>query len=108
MTIWSLRQGPLQEFQESFNCALRQKILLQGHLYIFNHHICFYCNIFGFVQKRVIPFKVGRSKNMQQRLPCMSPHTNLIMGSVTGRGVHTQAETYRAAQLYRVGPCWPD
>ena len=49
----------LQEFQESFNCALRQKILLQGHLYIFTHHICFYSNIFGYLQKRVIPFKVG-------------------------------------------------
>ena len=43
---------------ESFNCALRQKILLQGHLYVFQRSICFHCNIFGYVQKRVVLLKV--------------------------------------------------
>ena len=44
-----------QELVETFNCALRQKILLQGHMYVFQHSLCFYCNIFGYVQKRVTP-----------------------------------------------------
>ena len=43
---------------ESFNCALRQKILLQGHLYVFKHCVAFYCNIFGYTQKKVILLKV--------------------------------------------------
>lgn len=30
-----------------FNCALQQKILLQGKLYISQNFACFYANIFG-------------------------------------------------------------
>lgn len=30
-----------------FNCALQQKILLQGKLYISQNFACFYSNIFG-------------------------------------------------------------
>ncbi|KAJ8625951.1 hypothetical protein MRB53_019258 [Persea americana] len=39
-----------------FNCALQENILLQGHMYLFLHHICFYSNIFGFETKRIIVF----------------------------------------------------
>ncbi|KAJ0961882.1 hypothetical protein J5N97_029710 [Dioscorea zingiberensis] len=36
---------------QDFNCALQENILLQGHMYLFIHHICFYSNIFGFETK---------------------------------------------------------
>jgi len=40
-----------------FNCALKKKILLQGRLYLFEQHVCFYANVFGYVKKKVIPVK---------------------------------------------------
>ncbi|KAK1261984.1 hypothetical protein QJS04_geneDACA018396 [Acorus gramineus] len=48
---------PPEEFLiQDFNCALQENILLQGHMYLFMHHICFYSNIFGFETKKVIHF----------------------------------------------------
>ncbi|KAB1200780.1 putative membrane protein C20F10.07 [Morella rubra] len=41
---------------EDFNCALQENILIQGHMYLFVQHICFYSNIFGFETKKIIPF----------------------------------------------------
>ncbi|XP_055855348.1 GRAM domain-containing protein 2B-like isoform X2 [Episyrphus balteatus] len=38
-----------------FSCALVSDILLQGHLYITDHHFAFYSNVFGYVTKVVIP-----------------------------------------------------
>ncbi|XP_047063096.1 protein VASCULAR ASSOCIATED DEATH 1, chloroplastic isoform X2 [Lolium rigidum] len=39
---------------QDFNCALQENILLQGHMYLFLHHICFYSNIFGYETKKTI------------------------------------------------------
>ncbi|XP_064946471.1 protein VASCULAR ASSOCIATED DEATH 1, chloroplastic-like isoform X2 [Musa acuminata AAA Group] len=41
---------------QDFNCALQENIFLQGHMYLFTHHICFYSNIFGFETKKIILF----------------------------------------------------
>ncbi|CAK7347739.1 unnamed protein product [Dovyalis caffra] len=41
---------------QDFNCAYQESILLQGHMYLFVHYICFYSNIFGFETKKIIPF----------------------------------------------------
>ncbi|ONK56329.1 uncharacterized protein A4U43_C10F6890 [Asparagus officinalis] len=41
---------------QDFNCAFQENILLQGHMYLFIHHICFYSNIFGFETKKTIAF----------------------------------------------------
>ncbi|KMZ63732.1 hypothetical protein ZOSMA_39G00030 [Zostera marina] len=41
---------------QNFNCALQENIPLQGHMYLFAHHICFYSNIFGFETKKKISF----------------------------------------------------
>lgn len=46
-----------EKLVEEFNCALHKKILLQGHLYIFQEHLCFYSNVFRHRTVRVIPFK---------------------------------------------------
>ena len=48
----------LQAPVEDFHCALQKKICLQGRLYLFQHHVCFYSNLFGFVKAKVIPLKV--------------------------------------------------
>lgn len=50
------RLPPDEVLVQDFNCALQENILLQGHMYLFTHHICFYSNIFGFETKKIIPF----------------------------------------------------
>lgn len=42
---------------QDFNCALQENILLQGHMYLFEHYVCFYSNIFGFETKKIISFQ---------------------------------------------------
>ncbi|KAL3813739.1 hypothetical protein ACJIZ3_015007 [Penstemon smallii] len=43
-------------FIQDFICALQDKFLLQGHIYLFVRYICFYSNQFGFETKEIIPF----------------------------------------------------
>lgn len=48
---------PEEVLIQDFNCALQKKILLQGHMYLFEHYVCFYSNIFGYEKKKVIILK---------------------------------------------------
>ncbi|GAA5915834.1 uncharacterized protein JCM6883_006303 [Sporobolomyces salmoneus] len=41
---------------EDYGCALQREILIQGRLYISEHHLSFYANIFGWVTSLTIPF----------------------------------------------------
>ncbi|KAG0216243.1 hypothetical protein BGX28_004608 [Mortierella sp. GBA30] len=41
---------------EDYGCALQKEILVQGRLYISEHHVCFNANIFGWVTNLVIAF----------------------------------------------------
>ncbi|KAI8331116.1 GRAM domain-containing protein [Blakeslea trispora] len=41
---------------DDYKCALQKDILLQGHLYLSEHHVCFKSNIFGWVTNLVIQF----------------------------------------------------
>ncbi|KAJ8565563.1 hypothetical protein K7X08_008139 [Anisodus acutangulus] len=47
---------PDEVLVQDFNCALQESFLLQGHMYLFGHNICFYSNLFGFETKKIIPF----------------------------------------------------
>ena len=44
-----------EELTADFMCALQQKILLQGRLYISQHYVCFYARVFGAETALVIP-----------------------------------------------------
>ncbi|XP_024026457.1 protein VASCULAR ASSOCIATED DEATH 1, chloroplastic isoform X3 [Morus notabilis] len=50
------RLPPEEVLVEDFNCAFQENILIQGHMYLFVHYICFYSNIFGFETKKLIAF----------------------------------------------------
>ncbi|KAJ4727269.1 GRAM domain family protein, putative isoform 1 [Melia azedarach] len=50
------RLPPDEVLVQDFNCAFQESILLQGHMYLFVHYVCFYSNIFGFETKKIIPF----------------------------------------------------
>ncbi|KAI9288884.1 hypothetical protein BC943DRAFT_315496 [Umbelopsis sp. AD052] len=41
---------------EDYGCALQKEILVQGRIYISEHHICFNANIFGWVTNLVLAF----------------------------------------------------
>ncbi|CAI9765146.1 unnamed protein product [Fraxinus pennsylvanica] len=51
------RLPPDEVLVQDFNCALQDSFLLQGHMYLFDHYICFYSNLFGFETKKIIPFR---------------------------------------------------
>ena len=57
-----------EELLEEYSCALLKKILLQGRMYVFREHICFYSKVFTFVTKRTIELRtvtsINRAKNM--------------------------------------------
>ncbi|KAH9300384.1 hypothetical protein KI387_011967, partial [Taxus chinensis] len=48
---------PEEVLVRDFNCAVQKNILLQGHMYLFVHHVCFYSNIFGYEEKKIIPLR---------------------------------------------------
>ncbi|PSS35807.1 Protein VASCULAR ASSOCIATED DEATH 1 like [Actinidia chinensis var. chinensis] len=50
------RLPPEEVLIQDYNCALQDNFLLQGHMYVFSHYICFYSNLFGFETKKVIHF----------------------------------------------------
>ena len=41
-----------EELVEEYNCALQRKILLQGKMYVFSSYVCFYSNVFGYINFR--------------------------------------------------------
>ena len=41
-------------FVEEYLCALYKKILLQGRMYVFQNHVCFYSNVFGYTKVKTI------------------------------------------------------
>lgn len=45
-----------QPLVDDYLCALRKRILLQGRVYVFEHHVAFYANIFGYVKIKCISF----------------------------------------------------
>ena len=47
-----------EKFVEEYLCALYKKILLQGRMYVFTNHVCFYSNVFGYTKKKTIALKV--------------------------------------------------
>ena len=49
----------MQTLVDDFICALRRRVLYQGRMYVFEHYLCFYSNIFGHLKIVTIPLKVS-------------------------------------------------
>lgn len=60
-----------EQLLDTYNCAFKGKILLQGHMYVFQKHVCFYSNVFTHVTKMAMPFEniVGIQKAKNFGLP---------------------------------------
>ena len=46
-----------EQLVEEYLCALYKKILLQGRMYLFTDHVCFYSNVFGYTKIKTIALK---------------------------------------------------
>lgn len=44
-----------EELVDTYMCALKKKILLQGRMYVFDRHVCFNCSLFGYHKLKSIP-----------------------------------------------------
>jgi hypothetical protein len=57
-----------EQLIDTFMCALKKRILLQGRMYVFDHHVCFSCSLFGYHKIKVIPLdriiEVKKKKNV--------------------------------------------
>jgi len=53
---------------DDFMCALQKRLLYQGRMFVFEHHVCFHSNLFGHKKDKVIPLqlvtKVRKRKNL--------------------------------------------
>lgn len=46
-----------EELLDTFMCALKKRILLQGRMYVFTKHVCFSCSLFGYHKIKSIPIE---------------------------------------------------
>lgn len=61
-------------FIEDFACAYRKEILVQGRLYLSEHHISFHSNIIGLVTRLTIP--LNAILKIQKKKNCRYPKCN--------------------------------
>ncbi|KAI9278893.1 hypothetical protein BDA99DRAFT_531623 [Phascolomyces articulosus] len=54
-----------EKLLEIYRCAFQKDILIQGHLYVFEHHICFKANFFGWTTK--IEFSISNIISIEKR-----------------------------------------
>jgi hypothetical protein len=57
-----------EQLMDDFMCALRKKVLLQGRIFVFERHFCFYSSLFGYHKAKVIPLEdivdISKKKNV--------------------------------------------
>lgn len=57
-----------EQLMDDFMCALRKKVLLQGRLFVFERHLCFFSSLFGYQKAKVVPFtavmEITKKKNV--------------------------------------------
>lgn len=46
-----------EDLLDTFMCALKKRILLQGRMYVFPKHVCFSCSLFGYHRLETIPIE---------------------------------------------------
>ena len=77
---------------EDFSCAVYQRILVHGRMYITLNHLCFKADIFGFKARVLLPFR--EIAHMQRSM------TNIINPSITINTIHKQTHVF-ASFLFR-------
>ncbi|ONM23748.1 Protein VASCULAR ASSOCIATED DEATH 1 chloroplastic [Zea mays] len=56
-------------------------VILQGHMYLFLHHICFYSNIFGYETKKTIPLQEVTDVRKAKTAAIFSNAIEIVAGS---------------------------
>ncbi|KAI9493531.1 GRAM domain-containing protein [Zychaea mexicana] len=90
---------PLIEF---YKCALHKEILLQGHIYITEHHLCFNANIFGWVTNLVIAF--SEITSIEKRMTAMIIPNGIQVSTIHAKHVFASFMSRDMAfdQMYKV------
>ncbi|CAO3701562.1 unnamed protein product [Rhizopus stolonifer] len=70
---------------EVYKCALHKDILLQGHVYVSEHHVCFKSNIFGWVTNLVISF--NEITAVEKRMTAKVIPNGLVIDTPTSKHV---------------------
>ncbi|VDB86223.1 unnamed protein product [Peniophora sp. CBMAI 1063] len=68
---------------EDYGCALQRDILIQGRLYISEHHICFHANIFGWVTDVIIP--IAEIVSVEKRMTAFVIPNALLVSTRTAK-----------------------
>ncbi|KZV62799.1 hypothetical protein PENSPDRAFT_758451 [Peniophora sp. CONT] len=68
---------------EDYGCALQRDILIQGRLYISEHHICFHANIFGWVTDVIIP--IAEIESVEKRMTAFVIPNALLVSTRTAK-----------------------
>ncbi|KAG2218174.1 hypothetical protein INT45_006226 [Circinella minor] len=87
---------------EVYKCALQKEILLQGHIYITEHHLCFNANIFGWVTNLVIAFSDITS--IEKRMTAMIIPNGIQVSTVHAKHIFASFMSRDMAfdQMYKV------
>ncbi|KAI8062203.1 GRAM domain-containing protein [Gongronella butleri] len=86
-----------------YKCALHRDILLQGHLYVSERHVCFHSNIFGWVTNLVIQY--SEITAIERRMTAMVIPNGIQIN--TQHAKHTFASfIYREAAYMQLIALW--
>ncbi|KAI8147299.1 hypothetical protein BJV82DRAFT_595022 [Fennellomyces sp. T-0311] len=87
---------------EVYKCALQKEILLQGHIYISEHHLCFNANIFGWVTNLVIAFSDITS--IEKRMTAMIIPNGIQISTVHAKHIFASFMSRDMAfdQMYKI------
>ncbi|KAK1285313.1 hypothetical protein QJS10_CPB20g01385 [Acorus calamus] len=84
---------PEEVLIQDFNCALQENILLQGHMYLFMHHICFYSNIFGYETKIFFASFLSRDEAYRLIVDGWSQHNGDVKVSPDNQELKSETES---------------
>ncbi|ORX57388.1 GRAM-domain-containing protein [Hesseltinella vesiculosa] len=86
-----------------YKCALQRDILLQGHVYVSEQHVCFHSNIFGWVTNLVIQYT--EITEIERRMTAMVIPNGIQIN--TQHAKHTFASfIYREAAYLQMVALW--
>lgn len=90
---------------DEFVCALQKRVLLQGRIYIFERHVCFSSNVFGYVKKKARHAAAATLAHSSPPLAsCLMPATaaarqSVRPGSLTKAFFHNAVPACRLLRL---------
>ncbi|KAL9548640.1 hypothetical protein MBANPS3_005595 [Mucor bainieri] len=91
------RSVPDQErLIDDYGCALQKEILLQGRVYISEHHLCFNANIFGWITNLVIAFV--DIEDIEKRSTAIFIPNAILISTCSSKAYDQMVEIWKASR----------